>query len=203
MWLLLLASTLLLIFCLNCLSTSKRPKDNKEKSTKLVAWQMQQLQDQKSKTPGTPPLHPPGVCHLNPGPETSALFAFNGDTGKKKSSEKILSILSYQHKCSSKKGSHMGLSQYSWDSEGFPHELLPDILLNSQGEIKIKSNGKSHQILVDTRATLFTLHPTSFGSPQMRSWENWEKSVKGENSYQGQPWWNSAGLVDNGGDKVS
>ena len=208
MWLLLLASTLLLIFCLNCLSTSKRPKDNEEKSTKLVAWQMQQLQDQKSKTPGTPLLHPPGVCHLNPGPETSALFAFNGDTRKKKFLKRFCQILSYQHKCfhiylPSKKGSHMGLSQYLWDSEGFPHELLPDSLLNSQGEIKIKSNGKSHQILVDTRATLFTLHPASFGSPQMRSWENWEKSVKAENSYQSQPWWNSAGLVDKGDDKVS
>ena len=52
---------------------------------------MQQFEDQKSKTPGTPLLHPPGVCHLNPGPETSALFAFNGDTRKKKISEKILS----------------------------------------------------------------------------------------------------------------
>ena len=97
----------------------------------------------------------------------------------------------------------MGLSQYSRDSEGFPHDLLQDILLNSQGEMKINSNGKSHQILVDTRATLPTLHPSSFGSLQMRSWETWEKSVKGENSYQSQPWWSSAGLVDKGDDKLS
>lgn len=205
MWLLLLASTLLLIFCLNCFSTSKRPKDNEEKSTKLAAWQTE-LQDQKSKAPGTPLLHPPGVCHLNPGPETSASFAFSGDIGKK-SSKKILSnsfipTQMFPYISTFKKGLSYGSLLVFMRLRDFPMNCY-QIFLNCQGEIKIKSNGKSHQILVDTRATLSTLHPASFGSLQMRSWENWEKSVKGENSYQSQPWWSSAGLVDKGDDKVS
>ena len=54
----------------------------------------------------------------------------------------------------------MGHSQNCRDSEGLSCKQLPEMPLTSQGETKIKINGKSCQILVDTRATLFTLKLT-------------------------------------------
>lgn len=70
-------------------------------------------------------------------------------------------------------------------------EMLRDLMvnfyvipLNFQMKSKIKINSKSCKILVNIRATIFSIKPTQ--NLQMRSWKNWQKSVKSKNSYQSQ-----------------
>ena len=128
-----------------------------------MAWQTQQLQDQKPKTGGPPLPHPPGVPHQNPGPEIDVSFAIKWHTGKKTVLKDFVKFFHTNANASIstlKRGPPMGLPQDWRDSEGFSNKLLPVTPFNSQGETKIKINGKPCQILVDTRATLSTLNPT-------------------------------------------
>ena len=89
------------------------------------------------------------VHHQNAGPRTIVSNVINWDTEKKivlkKKKKKDCPQRSYAN---SSTWVHLHLSpQYS---EGFSGKLLSVIPLNSQGENKIKSNGKPCQILIDT-----------------------------------------------------
>lgn len=192
MWLLLFPLSLawvlsLLILCLNCLSTLKRAQDPEQKS-KLVAFQLQQLQGQKPKAPGLP------CCTLLGGPSSKQwprnwyLTCYQQGHWKKDCPQRFCQI---QHQL---KLPHISPQRRvaKWAPAGVSVSLressilLIVIPLNSQGEIKIKIHGKPCWFLVDTRLhSLLKLNLLQ--SLQSRSWENWQKLVKGENPCESAP----------------